>query len=680
MLTGLCAFGGETTSDILACVIRAEPDWSSLPASVPPRIRELLRRCLQKDPKRRLQAIGDARVTMEEILAGAPDVADFSAQVDGHLKLRERTAWTTGMALLTIAALLLGIGYFSRTPKPVQPIISQIGPPENTKFVLAGLSAGPPVVSPDGNLLAFAARSPDGKQLLWVHTLDGATEGALSGTEGATFPFWSPDSRSLGFFANGKLNRIDATGGPPLTLCDAASGRGGAWGTDGTILFAVLFGPLLGVPASGGTPQPVTKLDESLNQRSHRWPQFLPDGRHFLFLAQATASGNSAIYAGSLDSGESKLLVRNESSAMYAPPGYLLFVRQGILVAQRFNANKLQLRGDAVPLAGHGAVDTAMSRANFSVSENGILVYASGTLSVARLLWFDRSGKQLAETGTADVYGFPRISPDGRKLAVSRASGASSSSVWIFDLERGTSSRLTFSAGRNDLPVWSPDGKFIAFTSTQGGNRHIYQQAADGTGTANLLVTGEGDEILPSWSSDGRYLVFQRHTDHGNVPFEIWVQPLFGDRKAFPVVQNPQFLQGDPALSPDGKWLAHDSDESGRFETYLTPFLRGGGKWQISTSGGGCARWRADGRELFYMSLDNRITSAEISEGASSVAIGKVQPLFQTNPVPSAPECMYDVTADGKKFVVVTPSTQQESQSPTLVVNWPAVLKKQRQQ
>jgi len=677
MLTGLCAFGGETTSDILACVIRAEPDWSSLPVSVAPRIRELLRRCLQKDPKRRLQAIGEARVAMEEILAGAPDVVDFAPPADGHLKLRERIAWTTAVASLTIVVALLSIGYFSRKSKPAQPILSQIGPPENTKFVLVGLSAGPPVLSPDGNLLAFAARSADGKQPLWVRSLDGAREGPLAGTEGATFPFWSPDSRSLGFFANGKVNRIDATGGPLLVLCDAASGRGGAWGTDGTILFAVLFGPLLGVPASGGTPQPVTKLNESLNQRSHRWPQFLPDGRHFLFLAQAAATENSAIYAGSLDGGEPKLLVRNESSAMYAPPGYLLFVRQGTLVAQGFNANKLQLTGDAVPLARRGDADSAMSRGDFSVSENGILVYASGTLSVARLLWFDRSGRQLAETGTEDIYGFPRISPDGRKLVVSRASGASSSSIWIFDLVRGTSSRLTFSAGRNDLPVWSPDGKSIAFTSTQGGNRHIYQQAADGTGTATPLVVSEGDEILPSWSSDGRYIVFQTQTNPRNSPFEIWVKPLFGDRKAFPVAQNPQFLQGDPAISPDDKWLAHDSDESGRFEVYLTPFLHGGGKWQISTSGGGCARWRADGRELFYMSLDNKITSAEISGQASSVAIGKVQPLFQTNPVPSAPECMYDVTADGKKFVVVTPSTQQGSQPPTLVVNWPAVLKKQ---
>jgi len=680
MLSGLLAFGGETTSDILACVIRAEPDWSSLPASVPSRLRELLRRCFQKDPKQRLQAIGEARVTIEELLAGSPDVTAFTAPTDAHLKLRERLAWSTAVALLAIAALLLAIGYFSSMPKPAQPVVSQIGAPENTKFVLAGMSAGPPVVSPDGNWLAFAARGADGRQVLWLRSLDGITEQPLAGTEGATFPFWSSDSRSLAFFANGKLNRIDASGGPLLALCDAVSGRGGSWGPDGTILFALLSGPIFRVPASGGTPQPITKLTGSLNQFSHRWPQFLPDGKHFLFLGQATSSGDSTMYAGSLDSGEPKVLLRNESNAIYAPPGYLLFLRQETLLAQPFDANKLQLTGEAAPLAGHGGVDSNMAKGNFSVSENGILVYANGSMSEARLLWFDRSGKQLAETAGVDLYGFPRISPDGRKLVVSKLSAASSSGIWIFDLNHNTSSRLTFFAGKDAMPVWSPDDKFIAFASNQGANRHIYQQAANGSGTATPLVAAQGDEILPSWSSDGRYLVFQSHSNQGNSPWEIWAAPLFGDRKTFPVAQNPHFLQGDAALSPDGKWLAYDTDETGRLEVYLMPFLHGGGKWQLSTSGGGCSRWRADGKELFYMSLDNKLMSVEISEQASSVVIGKVQPLFQANPVPRAPECMYDVTPDGQKFVVVTLALEPGSQPLTLTLNWPALLKKHRRQ
>jgi eukaryotic-like serine/threonine-protein kinase len=680
MLTGLGAFTGETISDTLASVIRAEPEWSFLPACVPPRIRELLRLCLQKDSKQRLQAIGDARITVEAVLAGALDVASFTSPAHAHLTPRERITWITVVALLTLASMWFGVGYFSRAPKPTQPIISQIGPPENVKFILTGLSAGPPVLSPDGNLLAFAARSTDGKQLLWVRSLGGAMEVPLAGTEGATFPFWSPNSRSLAFFANGKLSTIDAAGGPLQTVCDAVSGRGGSWGSEGTILFAGLSGPIFRVPAAGGAPRPVTKLDKTSSQFSHRWPQFLPDGRRFLFLGQATTSGNSTIYIGSLDGGEPKELLRNESNAIYAPPGYLLFVRQGTLLAQRFDSNKLQLTGDSAPLAGHEAVDSSLRRGDFSVSEGGILIYASGALSEGRLLWFDRNGKQLGETGTIDVYGFPRISPDGRKLAVSKVSGPGSSSIWILDLDRGTSSRLTFSDGRNDLPVWSPDGKSIAFVSTQGGNRHIYQQAVNGTGAATPLVMSDADEILPSWSSDGRYLIFQSHSNQGNSQWEIWAEPLFGDHKAFPVAQKPQSLQGTPALSPDGKWLANDSDESGRVEVYVTPFLHGGGKWQVSTGGGSCPRWRADGRELFYMSLENKIMSVKISEQTSSVVIRKVQPVFQANPVPFAPECMYDVTADGKKIVVVTLAVEQGSQPLTLVVNWPSLLKKLRQQ
>ena len=447
MLAGAPAFDGETTSDILASVIRAEPDWSSVPDSVPPRIRVLLRRCLCKDRKQRLQAIGEARVTIEGLLTGAPDVAAPTVPADAHLKGRERIAWIAAMSLLAIAAAVLAVGYFSRTPQPVQPIVSHLGPPKNTEFILTGLSAGPPVLSPDGGRLAFAARGADGKQFLWVRSLDETAEGPLAGTEGATFPFWSPDGRSLAFFANGKLSRIDTTGGPTLALCDAVSGRGGTWGADDTILFALLSGPIFRVPASGGTPQPVTKLPGHMGQFSYRWPQLLPDGTHFLFLGQATSQGDATIYVGSLDGGEPKLLFPNESSVVYAPPGYLLFARQGALLAQPFDAKKLQLAGDPVPLAGHDAVDSTMSRGNFSVSQNGVLVYASGSLTQARLLWFDRAGKQLAQTGTVDVYGYPRISPDGRKLAVSKLPRSNSSNIWIYELDRGTSSASHFPPG-----------------------------------------------------------------------------------------------------------------------------------------------------------------------------------------------------------------------------------------
>ena len=678
MLTGQRAFQGKSLLSVASAILEKEPaPISSLKPLTPPALDHAIRRCLMKEPERRWQNAADLAGELQwnaesgsQAGVAAPDVP--------RRKLRERIAWTVAVCVLTTAAVVLGIGYYLRPPRSVQPIVSQISPPENTRFISVGLSGGPPVVSPDGSLLAFAARGADDKQLLWVRSLDGTTQGPLAGTEGATFPFWSPDSRSLGFFANGKLNRVDTAGGPPLAICDALSGRGGAWGTD-TILFGFLSGPIFRVPASGGTPQPVTKVSEF--QFSHRWPQFLPDGRHFLFFGQAVATGDSAIYVGALDGGEPKLLLRNQSNAIYAPPGYLLFVRQGTLLAQRFEAKKLQLSGDAAPLAKQSDLDNSLRRGNFSVSENGTLIFANGALNEARLLWFDRSGKQLAETGTADIYGFPRISPDGRKLAVPTVSGPSSSSIWIFDLDRGTNSRLTFSAGRNDYPVWSPDGKSIAFAfaSTQDRTRHIYQQPANGTGTVTALEVGDTDEIAPSWSADERYLLFQKRPNQGQAPWEIWAEPLFGDRKAFPVIQNPQSLEGNPALSPDGKWLVYESNESGRFEVYLTPFPHGQGKWQVSTNGGDCPRWRADGHEVFYMSLDYKLMSTEISEQGSSVAIGRVQPLFRANPVPYAPECMYDVAPDGKKFVIATVARDQGSQPLTLVINWPALLKKQGQ-
>jgi len=346
-------------------------------------------------------------------------------------------------------------------------------------------------------------------------------------------------------------------------------------------------------------------------------------------------------------------------------------------MAQRFDPDKLQLIGDGILLVEQNAVDIGLLRGEFTASENGVLAYAGGAPSEARLLWFDRHGKQLFETGIPGVYGFPRISPDGRKLAVSMQSGSNASSIWVFDLQRGLSTHLTFDSRRSEDPVWSPDGRSIAFLFTEGAKRDIYQKPADGTGNATPLIVNDADNVFPSWTSDMRYLVFQRRLSSANGQFEIWAEPLFGDHKAFPVIQNPQFLEGDPALSPDEKWLAHDSDETGRFEAYLTPFLHGGGKWQISAGGGGCPRWRADGRELFYMSADDKVMSPEISEQGPGVGISKVKALFQAHPKPSAPECMYDVMPDGKKFLVVTPD-KQGGQNLTLIVNWPALLRKQQ--
>jgi Tol biopolymer transport system component len=680
MLSGARLFVGETTSDTLAAVIRADPEWNELPANTPPKIRELLQRCLRKDPRQRLQSIGDARIAIDETLSGALDTGTFAAQPDRRTKIRERVAWAS-TALLAIVAALLAYGYIRRAPKPARAIVSEISAPANTNFALAGRLAGSPVISPDGERLAFIAVGPDGKQRLWVRPLDSATAQPLEGTEGATFPFWSPDGRNLGFFTSEKLNRIDASGGPPLAIADASSGRGGSWGADGTILFSPdTISPIYHVPASGGTPQQVTKLSAPRGV-SHRWPQFLPDGKHFLFYNHSRDQQNEATYAASLDGGAPKLLVRGDFGVVYTQPGYLLFVRQGTLMAQRFDADRLRLIGEATPLAEHVAANAVVNQAIFTASENGVLAYQLGNAfsgGDAQLLWFDREGKQIGKTGTTAYFAAANLSPDGRKIAAEiAASGTSSFNIWVFDLARGIPTRLTFSSGIDAAPCWSPDGKTIAFMSNRSGQDHLYEKAADGTGGTSPLVVDNAREDNPSFSSDGRYLIFERRASAPGSHAEIWALPLFGDRKAFPVVQSPQFDVTGPALSPDGKWLAYTSHLSGLEEVYIVPFGRGSGRWEVSNDGGFYSRWRHDGKELFYLSPDNEIMSAEIAEQGAGLTIKKVTSLFQTNANASTFHWPYDVSPDGNKFVVLGLGAQGTSEPLTLVTNWPALLKKQ---
>ena len=676
MLAGKRPFEGETVSDALAAVIRAEPEWSLLPSNAPQTIRNLLQRCLKKDPRQRLQAIGDARIAIEEVLSGASQ--DLLSAVEMRTAAwRRALSWTVATVAVILAALFAA-KYFTRNPQPLPAIVSQITSPPNTRFVFTGINPGPPILSPDGKWLVFSAVGSDGRQLLWVRPLNSAAAKPLDGTDGATFPFWSADSRSLGFFANGKLNRLDVSGGPPLALCDVAIGRGGTWGADGTILFTPnVSSPVFRIAASGGTPQPTTTLSESLNERSHRWPQFLPDNKHFLFFAQKAVVGIGGVYVGSLDGGAPKLIMQNDSNAVYSLSGDLLFVRQGILMAQRFNARQLRLDGDAVPLVEHVGVNAITSRAIFAVSETGIMVYEAGnaTGDTDQLVWYDRTGKQIEATGTPGLYLEPSVSADGNKLAISSlAGGTGNLNIWVFDLARAAKTRLTFPPASDRQPNWAPDGKSVAFVSNRNGPPHIYLNASDGTGTPTALTVDDASEFAPRFSADGRYLLFERLAEQPNSRREIWGVLLSGDRKAFPVIQS-QYDLFAPALSPDGKWLAYESRESGRPEICVIPFLHGTGKWEVSTGGGVLPRWRRDARELFYISTDNKIMSAEITEQGSSLLIGKVQSLFQINPVPFAGGSNYDVTSDGNKFVVASLAPSQVSEPLTVVINWTALLK-----
>ncbi len=681
MLSGKPAFEGETITDILAAVVRAEPDWSSLPETTPVAIRNLLARCLNKDAKQRLRDIGEARIAIEDSLPGgaesaAPATLAESAALRparGSRRWLQALPWALAGLLAAVAAFF-AFRYETGVRAPAGAIVSQILPPAGQSFLLSGNSIGPPTLSPGGRELAFSAVGSDGKQRLWVQPLDSPAALPLAGTDDATYPFWSGDGHSLGFFADGKLYRINASGGPPLALCAAPNGRGGAWNEGGTILFTPdLASTVYRVPASGGTPTRV--VDKSINTGSNRWPQFLPDGKHFLFYDHSDAPGESATFVTSLDGGPPRLLLRGASNALYAPPGYLLFIRQGTLMAQRFKVSQLRLEGDALPLAQNVVDNFLIFHAMLAVSATGTLVFQRGSAGGgnSELLWFDRSGKQTGQMGTMGAYYTPRLSPDGTQLAVG-VGGAGGNNIWVFDLSRGVSTRLTFS--QNDLsPAWSPDGKTIVFESGRGTHFNLYQKLADGSGKTNPLLVDDADEYDPVWSADGRYLVFERRAPGPASHVEIWALPNFGDRKPFSVVQS-HFSVSQPNLSPDGKWLAYLSTESGQPQVYVQPFPHGSGRWQVSSAGGDWPEWSRSGKEIFYQSADGKIMSASITEAGSRLIIGRVGALFQTNTL-VGPGWPYDVSAGGKKFVVVNQKQAQASQPLTLVVNWPALLKKQ---
>ena len=674
MLAGKAAFGGETITDTLAAVVRGEPEWGQLPQKTPWRIRELLQRCLTKDPKHRLQAIGEARIALENAFTGAG--TEDSISVAATNRKRERIL-TVATVVFAFAAIVIAIAHWGRAPEEARIVRSYIKAMPNSSFLLGGQQGGF-AISPDGLRLAYVALNADGMALLWVRPIDSLQAQALAGTEDATFPFWSPDSRNIGFFADGKLKRIEASGGPSLTLCDAPNPRGGTWNQDGVILFAPnLNVPLHRISDSGGTPIPVTSLDPSKGVTTHRWPQFLPDGRHFLYVSGTPLTPRenptNAINLGSLDSKESKLLFHAHAGAQYVS-GHILFLRLSTLMAQPFNAKRLELTGDAFPIADPVQEYELSLRSVFSASQNGLLAYQEGTNSASReLIWLDRSGKKVGEVPGPEAYLSPRVSPDGKKLLYTVVSPWYE--VWSYDMALGVKTRLTFGTAGSQRaslsPVWSPDGQRIAYMTISAGRFGIYQKAANGSGSEELLLE-ESDSVkyLNDWSPDGKFLAFQQAPRGIN---EIWMLPLAGERKPYPLVQplSPALLSG---FSPDGKWLAYCSSESGEQRVYVVPFPGPGGKWQVSPGGGCYPRWRRDGKELFYLAEDNKIVAAEVKADGSSFAIGAVNPLFETR-LYRSPYGGYDVSADGQRFIIAY-EPGQPNVAITLVENWDAELKK----
>lgn len=694
MATGQRAFDGKATASVIAAVLeRDPPPISSIQPMSPPALDRTVKICLAKNPDERFQSAFDLKLQLEWIREGGSQ-AGVPAPVVAHRRNRERLGWAAG-GLVTLIAALLAWGLMAHQSQPPQAVVAQIPPPENAEFAFWGISPGMPALSPDGTQLAFAAETNDGKQMLWVRPLNSPAARPLQGTEGAAYPFWSPEGRSIGYFVMGKLNRIGSAGGPPITIADLGqTAAGGTWSPDGTILIGTALSGILRLPASGGAPVQVIKTNS--RQVPNGWPQLLPDHKHFLFfehssLTDPPARANSGTYAASLDGGEPKLVLPGPTEALYAPPGYLLFVRDETLMAQPFDAGDLHLSGEPLPIADHVRVNGIVGRPIVSLSANGTIVFQNATQTEDQILWYDLSGKILSQTGTSGDFGSPSISPDGKRVAISWTDSSLGKpdlpDIWVYDLARGIKTRLTFGQGVNAGAFWSPDGK-VCFVSNRSGRFRLYEELADGTGTATPLVDNEDHaEFFGTFSADGRYLAFQRSSDQGfqrnasegsgaNGPAngEIWAAALTGDRKPFPVVQNGQFVAIEPALSPDGKWLSYVSDESGDMEVYVVPFPHGSGKWQISSGRGTWPHWSPDGKKLYYRS-GHTLMSVEISHAGADLGIGKIQEVFQANPAPGGLGSMYDIAADGRRVVVVVQSGQI-AEPLTVVTNWPALLKK----
>jgi eukaryotic-like serine/threonine-protein kinase len=669
MLTGRHLFEGEDVGEILAAVIKEEPNLEVVPASV----RRLLRLCLQKDPKQRLHDIADAWLLLEETPVGG-----------GLVRLgggRARLLPWIAATMLGVAALALGFVHFREKPQVAAPVRFQIPMPEKVNLGGGGFS-----LSPDGRLLVFTAVGSDGTRRLFVRALDSLEARPLPGTEGAGLypPFWSPDSKFVGFSLGNKYMKVDVSGGPPQTLCELPGNLGGsAWNRDGVILIGANPGGLWQVPEAGGVPSMVTAVDPARQEQFHGRPSFLPDGRHFLYIRTSANPEYSGIYIGSLDikpqDQDRKRLLPGRLGVLYVPSsdpasGHVLFLREATLMAQPFDTRKLELTAQPVPVAEQVGNNGAIT-AFFWASDNGTLAYRGGGQVNRQFTWLDRSGNVSSRVGDPGPHGDLALSPDGTRVASFR--GDQQADIWLYEFARGVSTRFTFAASVERYPLWSPDGSRLVFSSNRGGHYDLYQKASNGTGEDELLFKSDQDKQPTSWSRDGRFLLF--NSLDPKTTSDIWVLPLEGDRKPVPFLHT-EFIEAQAAFSPDGRWVAYASLESGGPEVYVRPFSPPGaagstsvsGKWQISKAGGVNPRWRGDGKELFYSTQDGRVMAVEVTANPSFQA-GIPQPLF--NVAPNASNLQ--VTPDGKRFLIAAPPQQTNAEVPiTVLLNWPALLKK----
>jgi len=666
MLTGKKAFEGKSQLSVASAILVQEPaPIGSLKPMTPPSLDHSIKKCLSKSPEDRWQSARDLASELKWLGEGGSQTVDIRFK-RATSKFRERVAWLISSALVIV---LIVTSIWLRNSKP----------PEQTMYFPAPMAfpAREIAISPNGHTIAVLGYFESaGRNALWTYELGSQRARNLADTEGATYPFWSADGRYLAFFADGKLKKLEISGGPVQVICDAPSGRGGTWNKDGMIVFTPDARSGVGlyrVSASGGAVAPISKLDKSRRELSHRWPIFLPDGMHYLYMATNFAGQKNAdaIFVGSLDSGEKHFVVEASANAAYAAPGYILFYRDKTLLAQRFDLKRFALTGEATVVLTDLQYQPQVKRALFDVSASGLLVAQTGSgVALSRPVWFDRKGKELGAVGKPDVYGNISIAPNGKSVAVSITDIASQNTdIWTFDLQRGNTKRITFDPAQDSVPTWNPDATRFVFASNRRDFNDLYVKNSDGAQEEQNILQSDADKFPNDWSREGKYILYTQDTDLGFVTLPELKDSLF--LKAPSVVRNGQF-------SPDGKWVAYASNETGKWEIYATSFPAPRGKWQVSVGGGEQPRWRGDGRELFYLSPDSKVMAVPVTTGANFDS-GTPVALFQATPrqpIPIYDLFVYDVSRDGQRFLIITPVKEAQTAPMSVVLDWPATLKK----
>jgi serine/threonine protein kinase len=666
MLTGQRAFPGKSQLSVASAILEAEPTpISSAKPLTPPALDHSIQKCLAKSPEQRWQSASDLASELTWIGENGGQATGIGLQGTAG-KTRKNVAWFVAAAL-TFALIAFVIWRPNSKPQ------------EQTMYFPAPMSfpARDIAISPNGHTIAVVGfLESAGKNALWIYELGSQTARNLADTVGATYPFWSGDGRFLAFFADGKLKKLEISGGPVQVVCDAPSGRGGTWNKDGVIVFTPDARSGVGlyrVSASGGVVTPLSKLDKSRRELSHRWPMFLPDGTHYLYMATNFAGQKSAdaIFVGSLDSDEKHFVVEASANAAYATSEYLLFYRDKTLFAQRFDLKRFTLTGEATVVLTDLQYQPQVKRALFDVSANGLLVAQTGSgVALSRPVWFDRKGKELGTVGKPDVYGNVSIAPNGKSVAVSITDIASQNTdIWTYELQRGNTRRLTFDLAQDSVPIWSPDSARFVFASNRRDYNDVYVKNSDGAQEEKNILQSDVDKFPNDWSREGKYILYTQNTDLGFLTLPELKDNLF--LKAPSVLRNGQF-------SPDGKWVAYASNETGKWEIYVTSFPAPRGKWQVSVGGGEQPRWRGDGRELFYLSPDSKVMAVPVTTGANFDS-GTAVALFQATPrqpIPIYDLFVYDVSRDGQRFLIITPVKEAETAPMSVILNWTGKLNK----